>query len=76
MSNILWQAKLDDRYHCSVIRTNPGRADLKVIDSENEECILFKQVKVRNDAVLGVEWEDMNEWTDMILNKVDEVASG
>ena len=68
---IIWQAILDNKYGCTVVRLNPRQGRLVVADEEKKEVLLDKIVDLSYGATFGPDLGDINYWEDLCLNVVD-----
>lgn len=60
MSDIIWMARLDDRYDVEVRRVEPYRGLLWVV--ENYEVVHQEEVTLSGDAEFGPDESDVLRW--------------
>lgn len=70
--NYVWEATLDNKYHCSVSRTGDYTGKLKVIDTEKDSIILDKEVGLSYQAMFGPDVDDVRLWEDLSIEAVDK----
>lgn len=67
----VWEATLDDRYECQVIRTeDPYKGILLIHDGTRE--ILREEVGLSYAAQFGPDVDDVQLWQDMCIQAVDK----
>lgn len=71
MSNIVWEAKLDQIYQCKTERTGESTGILKI---EEDDRVLFeKPVTLSFGALFGPDIADVQEWEQTCIDFVDEL---
>lgn len=68
---IIWQAKLDNRYQCQVERINEVHGRLTMVDSENSETVLDQQVTLAWGAKFGADIDDIADWEERCVSIAD-----
>lgn len=68
---IIWQAMLDKRYGCTVVRLNESQGRLVVADEDKKEVLLDKIVGLSYGAKFGPDISDIGYWEDLCLETVD-----
>ena len=66
---IIWESKLDDKYHCIVNRTLPYKGILTI--KENNEILFEDEVTITYDAKFGADGQDISYWQDICINFID-----
>lgn len=62
--NIVWQSRLDKKYNCSVVRVTERTGQLKIINEENNQVLLEKEVGLSYGSIFGAEMDDVRTWVD------------
>lgn len=74
MDNI-WEATIDNRFKCSVVRSEDYTGKLIIVDTEDEDKIIHKtDVSLSYGAMFGPDVSDISEWEEICINIVDEFA--
>lgn len=69
MPQCVWNAMLDDKYDCTVMRTGDYTGVLTI--TENDETIFTKEVDLSYDAQFGPDALDVMDWQNMIIEFID-----
>ena len=69
---IVWEADLDDKYHCEVRRTGDYTGELIMREGDTE--LLKQNVGLAYRAIFGPDVSDVAEWQTICLAKADELA--
>lgn len=73
-TEIVWQAKLDEKYGCAVARIAERQGRLVVTNEETKEVLLDKQVPLAYGALFGPDMSDVTEWQELCIAVVDGVS--
>lgn len=68
---LVWQAILDSKYGCSVVRIDGRKGRLVVANEETKEILLDKEVSLSYGAVFGPDASDVAQWEDLCCEVVD-----
>ena len=71
MSNIVWEATLDNIYKCEVTRIDEYKGKLKVTNTENAFVLLEQEVGLSYGARFGPDIDDVALWQDLSCKAVD-----
>lgn len=71
MSQIIWEAKLDDQYECKVTRIDGYTGRLTV--DWGKEKILDEVVGLEYGAIFGPDVADVAYWQDKCVKAVDKI---
>ena len=71
MTNIIWEAELDQKYDCKVIRNTEYLGQLTVIDIETGNKLLDEEVTLAYGARFGADIGDIDYWEAKILEVID-----
>ena len=69
--NYVWEARLDNKYHCTVTRLSERTGELKIVNEENKQVLLQKEVNLAFGALFGPDIDDVLDWEQMCINAVD-----
>lgn len=69
MSEIVWEANLDEKYDCKVTRLGEYVGTLTI--SENNKVIFSEEVALAYGAKFGADVEDITTWQDIIIDFID-----
>ena len=69
---IVWDATLDERYECKVLRTSYHSGRLQVFDNQQKKSLWNEKVCLSFGATFGPDSLDVVEWQ----NKVMEIVNG
>lgn len=67
----VWESTLDERYRCVVVRERPYLGHLTVTDTETEEVLMGRDVRLAFDAMVGPDVADVRQWQEMAIEAVD-----
>jgi len=74
--NLIWRAKLDNRYLAEVHRTDGSHGKLLVFDHDkNDQEIACWEVSLSYGAICGPDVADVNEWEDKVQKFIDDTYS-
>lgn len=71
MTQVIWEATLDDIYKCEVTRTDEYKGLLKVTNTQNLFVLLEQQVGLNYGAKFGPDVDDVAEWQELSCQAVD-----
>ena len=71
MTNTIWEAKLDNQYDCKVTRAGEYTGILEVIDTNNGNKLLSKEVELSYGAQFGADYADIGYWEELAIGVVD-----
>lgn len=72
---LVWWAKLDDRWQIEVQRTDAYHATLCVFDHDNSDVLAHSEpVGLSYGALFGPDMGDVAHWQDKVMAYVDSVA--
>ncbi len=74
MSNkpVIWEAMLDGRYDCKVLRDDAYHGRLVIADSHDEDRVLYcEQVSLLYGAQFGPDIDDIASWEKKVLEFID-----
>lgn len=73
MSQCVWNAMLDDKYDCTVMRTVMRTGDYTGVLTikENDETLFTKDVELSYNAQFGPDALDVMDWQNMIVEFID-----
>ena len=71
--DIVWEATLDDRYDCKVIRTGEYTGTLTVTDTADNTQLLSEDVGLSYQARFGPDISDVALWEDKCIAVVPEL---
>lgn len=71
--NYVWQSRLDKKYHCSVTRLSERKGQLKIVDEENQNVLLDKEVGLSYGAIFGPDVDDVRTWEEDCINVIDNL---
>lgn len=71
--DIIWEAELDNKYKCYVVRTDAYKGQLYI--KENDIIIFEKVVSLSYGAVFGPDIADVMSWEDTCSNYVDSLST-
>jgi hypothetical protein len=69
---IIWNATLDERYECKVLRNSYYSGQLQVFDNQQKKSLYDEEVRLSFGATFGPDVLDVVEWQ----NKVMEIVNG
>lgn len=69
----VWEAHLDQKYHCTVTRSSERTGNLKIVDEENKEILLEKEVGLSYGAIFGPDIDDVMDWERICIETVDNL---
>lgn len=67
----VWEARLNKKYHCTVTRIAERKGQLKIVDEENQEVLLNKEVGLSYGAIFGPDIDDVMDWEQTCIETVD-----
>jgi hypothetical protein len=67
----IWEAELDNKYQCSVIRINKRGGNLRVVESATGRELLNQDVGLLYGAQFGPDIDDVNKWQEICTSVVD-----
>ncbi len=67
----LWEADLDDIYHCEVTRKTASLGVLRI--TKGSETLLEKEVSLAYGAAFGPDIDDVMQWQNDCLDFVDSL---
>jgi hypothetical protein len=67
----IWQAELDGKFHCSVVRINKRGGNLQVVETATGRILLNQDVGLLYGARFGPDLEDVDKWQDICVAVVD-----
>ena len=70
----IWEAQLDNRYDCQVIRINEAHGLLTIIDTENQTTLLSDEVTLAYGARFGPDVDDVTDWQERCVQAVDGLS--
>ena len=68
---LVWEAELDGRYKCKVIRNSLYSGQLIVFDNETKKFLYDEEVRLSFGAAYGPDELDVSEWQTIIERLVD-----
>ena len=71
--NIIWEAKLDNRYDIYVERVEPYKGELVIKDGNKE--LTHKFVTISYDAKFGPDIADTAEWERLCIDFIDNTLN-
>jgi hypothetical protein len=71
VNNVVWEAKLDDRFDCKVVRDSINTGILTVVDPTDGKVLLDKSVFLSYGAQFGPDVDDVRHWEDLCAVAVD-----
>lgn len=71
MSNVIWEATLDEIYQCEVTRLEDYKGLLKVTNTQNDFVLLTQEVALSFGAQFGPDVDNVAEWQDLACLAVD-----
>lgn len=72
---VIWEAKLDDRYDCQVTRINEAHGHLTVTDTTNQAILLSNEVTLSYGAKFGPDVDDVSDWEIRCVKAVDSIQT-
>lgn len=69
----IWEARLDDRYQCTVTRVDTDTGVLRVHDEEADLLLLQEPVGLLYGARFGPDVADVWDWEQKCVALVDEL---
>lgn len=69
----VWEARLDNKYHCTVTRVSERKGQLKIVAQENQEVLLNKEVGLSYGAIFGPDMDDVMDWEQICIETVDSL---
>ena len=71
MTQLIWEATLDNIYKCEVTRIDEYKGKLKVTNTENAFVLLEQEVELSYGARFGPDIDDVALWQDLSCKAVD-----
>ena len=71
MTQLIWEATLDNIYKCEVTRIDEYKGKLKVTNTENAFVLLEQEVGLSYGARFGPDIDDVALWQDLSCKAVD-----
>ena len=71
MTQLIWEATLDNIYKCEVTRIDEYKGKLKVTNTENVFVLLEQEVGLSYGARFGPDIDDVALWQDLSCKAVD-----
>lgn len=71
--NIIWEAKLDDKYNIYVERVEPYKGQLVIKEGDKE--LTHKFVTIAYDAQFGPDISDVEEWQRVCIDFIDNTLN-
>ena len=68
----IWEAKLDKRFTCSVVRINKRGGNLRVVEDATGRVLLDQDVGLLYGARFGPDIEDVQKWESICVAVVDK----
>jgi hypothetical protein len=68
---IIWNATLDERYECKVVRNSQYSGQLQVFDNQDKKYLYDEEVRFSYGASFGPDAQDVLEWQDKVIEIVD-----
>jgi len=68
---LVWQAVLDEKYGCAVVRLAQRVGRLVVTNEETKEVLLDQEVGLSYGAMFGPDADDVAHWEELCVNAVD-----
>ena len=69
--DLIWEATLDNIYHCSVVRINKRGGNLRLLETSTGRELLNQDVGLMYGAQFGPDVEDVAKWQDICVAVVD-----
>jgi hypothetical protein len=70
---LLWQAILDEKYGCSVVRIDGRQGRLVVANEETKEVLLDQLVGLSYGALFGPDTDDVASWQTICIDLIDNL---
>lgn len=73
MSNIVWEATLDDRYRAEVVASDdPYKGTLRLLDQKSGNKVMMERpTGIAYGAPFGADYEDVRRWQEEIVAFID-----
>jgi hypothetical protein len=71
MSEVIWEAVLDEKFRCSVTRINKRGGNLRVVETDTDQELLNQDVGLMYGARFGPDIEDVEKWQSICVAVVD-----
>lgn len=68
---IIWEAGLDSKFQCKVVRTTDGKGTLTVVEEATGRVLLNTRVPLSYGAMFGPDVDDVAYWREMCIEAVD-----
>ena len=68
----IWEANLDNRYSCSVVRINKRGGNLRMVETATGRELLNQDVGLLYGAQFGPDVEDVDKWQGICIAVADK----